>query len=237
MQTDGYTKLHASILTSTVWLESDHVRIVWITLLALANKEGVVQGSVPGLASVARVPVDKAREAITRLLSPDPDSRSHNDDGKRIEEIPGGWRLINFEHYRKLHSEEQRREYKRQWMAQKRKESTTVHTSPQESKVDNVDTSISKKQKTETEADWLTSLAFDPANAGVDVPREADKCRFWCSNNNRKFTRRTFVHWLLRADRIIKSNATHTDSRPNSRRFSSAADYSKVGSHGLDTPV
>jgi hypothetical protein len=214
MQTDGYTKLHASILTSTIWLESDHVRIVWITLLALANKEGVVQGSVPGLASVARVPVDKAREAITRLLDPDPDSRSKTEDGRRLEAIEGGWRLINFDFYRKLHSEEQRREYKRLWMAEKRKESTAVHKSPHVSKVDNVDTSISKKQNTEaetqTDESWLASLASDPANAGVDVAREADKARFWCSNNRRKFTRKMFVNWLLRADRTISGMAKDT---------------------------
>ena len=231
MQTDGYTKLHASILTSTIWLESDHVRIVWITLLALANKDGIVQGSVPGLASVARVPVDKAREAITRLLSPDPDSRSHTVEGRRIEEIQGGWRLINFEYYRKLHSEEQRKEYKRLWMAEKRKESTTVHNCPQESTLDNVDTSRSKKQKTEakTESEWLASLASDPANAGIDVPKEADRCRFWCSNNRRQFTRRTFVNWLLRADRTVAGQAGKRDTTVPWQRPATTAEEHKNG--------
>jgi hypothetical protein len=232
MQTDGYTKLHASLLTSTVWLEADHVRIVWVTLLALSNKEGIVQGSVPGLANVARVPVDKCREAIERLLSPDPDSRSGAEDGRRIETIQGGWRLINFEHYRRLHSEEERKEYKRRWMAEKRALSTPVHKSPQSPPVDNVDTNRSKKQNTESE--WLASLASDPANAGVDVAREADKCRFWCNNNRRQFTRKTFVNWLLRADREIKAHGNNPpDQRPNSRRFERTQDYSGVKNHGL----
>ena len=46
----GYTKLFNSILASTVWSEPNETRIVWITLLAMADKNGIIEGSVPGLA-------------------------------------------------------------------------------------------------------------------------------------------------------------------------------------------
>lgn len=106
----SYTKLATSVLTSTIWMESDHTRIVWFTLLALSDKNGEVQASIPGLANIARVPVDSCREAIALFLSPDPDSRTKDDDGRRIEAIQGGWFLVNHSQYRNLSSDEDRKQ-------------------------------------------------------------------------------------------------------------------------------
>ncbi len=106
----AYTKLFSSIVTSTIWTEDDKTRIVWITMLALANKNGEVQGSIPGLARIAAVPVDCCRVAIQKFLSPDPDSRTKDDEGRRIEEIDGGWYLLNHQKYREMASKEESRE-------------------------------------------------------------------------------------------------------------------------------
>ena len=82
-----FTKLFSSITESTVWCEDSDTRIVWIAMLAMADKSGRVFGSVPGLANRARVSVDACREAITKFLSPDPDSRTPDNEGRRIEPI------------------------------------------------------------------------------------------------------------------------------------------------------
>jgi len=105
----AYTKLFHSIITSTIWTEDDATRIVWITLLAMADRNGEVQGSVPGLARIAGVPVESCRSAIEKFLSPDPDSRTIDDEGRRIQVIDGGWVLLNFEKYRQMASDEDRR--------------------------------------------------------------------------------------------------------------------------------
>ena len=102
----AYTKLFNSIVTSTIWTEDDRTRIVWITMLAIADKNGEVQASVPGLARLAGVPVEDCRKAITRFLSPDLDSRTKDDEGRRIEIIEGGWSLLNFRKYREMASRE-----------------------------------------------------------------------------------------------------------------------------------
>lgn len=109
----GYTKLFNSILASTVWSEPNEVRIVWITMLAMANKDGVVEGAVPGLAVFARLSVEETRRALARLASPDEDSRSKEQEGRRIEPIDGGWKLINHYKYRQQMSKDERREYLR----------------------------------------------------------------------------------------------------------------------------
>jgi len=106
----AYTKLFNSIVTSTIWSEDDQTRIVWITMLALADKNGEVQGSVPGLARIAGVTVDACRAAIGKFLAPDPDSRTKDDEGRRIEEIDGGWSLINHRKYREMASDADRAE-------------------------------------------------------------------------------------------------------------------------------
>lgn len=105
----AYTKLFNSIITSTIWTESDQTRIVWITLLACADRHGEVQASIPGLARIAGVAVEDCRTAIHKFLSPDPDSRTKDDEGRRIEEIDGGWLLINHQKYREMASGEDRK--------------------------------------------------------------------------------------------------------------------------------
>ena len=102
----GYTKVFASLITSTVWGEDHETRIVWITMLALADRNGEVQGSIPGLAHMARVPIEKCRSALDKFMSPDPESRTPDCEGRRIEKIDGGWAIINHAKYRRLASKE-----------------------------------------------------------------------------------------------------------------------------------
>ena len=42
----GFTKLFNTIVTSTIWQEDDKTRIVWITMLAIADASGIVGASI-----------------------------------------------------------------------------------------------------------------------------------------------------------------------------------------------
>src|SRR4030095_228087 len=107
----GYTKLFDSLIMSTIWRADDKTRLVFITMLALRNRNHQIMASIPGLADAAHVSVDECRQAIAKLLAPDPDSRSKDLDGARIVEVDGGWELVNGEKYRQLMSADERREY------------------------------------------------------------------------------------------------------------------------------
>lgn len=109
----GYSKLFAEIVMSTVWRESDHVRILWITMLAIKDRWHIVNSSLPGLADAARISIPACEEAIRRLESPDKYSRSIEFDGRRIEKCEGGWVILNGEKYRNKMSLDERREYNR----------------------------------------------------------------------------------------------------------------------------
>lgn len=106
----GYTKLFGSIVASTVWNEDNPTRIVWITLLALSDRDGYVAGSVPGLATLARVNVEECKRALDKLQQPDEYSRSPEHDGRRVEAVDGGWFILNRAKYRDLCWEEEKAE-------------------------------------------------------------------------------------------------------------------------------
>ena len=104
----GFTKLWSSIIHSTVWGEAPHTKIVWITLLAMADRKGKVCASIPGLAHAARVTLEQTEEALERLRAPDPYSRTKRHEGRRIQDIEGGWLLLNYEEQRNKRADEER---------------------------------------------------------------------------------------------------------------------------------
>ena len=116
----GFTKLFNSILYSTIWQEPNATRILWITMLAMSDKNGEVMASVPGLAKTAGITIPECRSGLETLMSPDPDSRTKDHDGRRIEEVDGGWNLLNHGKYRQLLSAEERKEYNRKKQAETR---------------------------------------------------------------------------------------------------------------------
>jgi len=109
----GYTKLFTEIIMSTIWREPDHVRLLWITMLALKDRWHIVNASLPGLADSARITIPQCQKALEVLASPDPHSRTKDHEGRRIEECDGGWVILNGEKYRNKMSLDERREYQR----------------------------------------------------------------------------------------------------------------------------
>lgn len=103
----AYTKLFSSIIGSSIWLEDDQTRLVWITMLAMADRNGEVVVSVPGLAKFSGVSLEATERALEKFMSPDPHSRTKDDEGRRIEPIEGGWALLNHAKYRAMASKDE----------------------------------------------------------------------------------------------------------------------------------
>jgi hypothetical protein len=96
----AYTKLWHKIVTSSIWDADKNTRLLWITMLALANRDGFVESSFKSLALLARLTEQECRGALAELESPDPDSRTKTDDGRRLHKVDGGWQIINYAMYR-----------------------------------------------------------------------------------------------------------------------------------------
>jgi len=95
----SFVKIHGEILDSSIWGESHATRIVWITMLAMADADGIVEASTGGLARRAVVSREECEAALAVLLAPDPDSRDGT-TGERLEKVPGGWLILNHAEYR-----------------------------------------------------------------------------------------------------------------------------------------
>ncbi len=169
-------------------------------MLAISDPYGIVSASIPGLASVANVSVDETRVSVKNLLSPDPDSRTKDYEGRRIEEIDGGWRILNYVKYRKMLSEAERADYKAKWIREKRRQMSTMST--QDDANGQKSTVVSASSSTSA-SEWIEELKKDAAYKDVDVQREYDKAIRWAKENKTGMTRRRFVNWLNRADRKL----------------------------------
>lgn len=91
-----FVVIDAEILSSSVWSEAAHVRLVWLTLLILCDTDGYVGAAVPGIARAAGVTLEEAQAALAVLQQPDPHSRTKADEGRRLREVERGWRVLNF---------------------------------------------------------------------------------------------------------------------------------------------
>ena len=119
-----FVKLYGSIIHSSIWAAPDHVRLVWITMLAMADMNGEIEASVVGISGASRLSVDQTKDAIRILSGPDPDSKDGT-TGERIEKIDRGWRIINHGYYRDLRSHQQVRNAQRQAEFRARRQGVT----------------------------------------------------------------------------------------------------------------
>jgi len=160
----GYTKLFSSIIHSTIWRESKETKIVWITMLAMVNKKGEVEASIPGLAYAADVSIDECKSALKDLMSTDEYSRSKEYDGRRIEEIDGGWLVLNYAKYREKMSDDKIREQaalRMQRMREKRKKNI------------NPPAELRSELRNVTKSDACYDIASASADAEIFLPLPA----------------------------------------------------------------
>lgn len=146
MQSRSFTKLFASITDSSIWSEDDATRIIWITMLAMADSHGYVGASVPGLAARSRKSIAEVEIALAKFRAPDPYSRTREFDGRRIADVDGGWVLLTYEKHRAVLDAETEKAKKRRWAAKARAEAKSAtseasESRPDKSTVDQVDQS------------------------------------------------------------------------------------------------
>lgn len=74
-----------------------------MTLIAAMDETGFCAFSAPqNLANRAIVPLEDTLAAIAILEAPDTNSADPDNEGRRIERVPGGWVVLNSEKYREL---------------------------------------------------------------------------------------------------------------------------------------
>lgn len=156
----GFTKIFEGMLGSTVWLEDSDTRVVWLTLLLRADRDGIVEGSIPGLAHQARVSLANCAAALQKFLAPDEFSRTKDHEGRRIREVPGGWEILNHALYRDKASPEEfrakaaeRQRRRRKLLSQKRDDVTLSNASSRGVALSNDIAEADTEAETDTKAE------------------------------------------------------------------------------------
>lgn len=96
----GFTKLDSGIVQSSIMLEDSDTFKAWIVFLAACESDGIARVSPVYISSICHFDIEKTMDIINKLESPDPLSRSINDDGRRIKRVDGGYFVINYQKYR-----------------------------------------------------------------------------------------------------------------------------------------
>jgi hypothetical protein len=112
-----YVKIFSQIYDSSI-AEDYLVRLVFEDFLILADKDGYVDMTVEAIARRTNVPLDIVSQAIEKLSSPDSESRTPDEEGRRIvlldDHRSWGWRIVNYAQYRSIRDDEARKEYFRE---------------------------------------------------------------------------------------------------------------------------
>lgn len=128
-----YVKLFSSIYQGTLRGNS-HCLLVFTNLLAHCDKEGIVDVHPRAVSEEVGLTVEQVRAALDVLEAPDEESRSPEEDGRRIVRTDAhrawGWRVVNYAKYRAIRSEEDRREQNRVAQAKFRQRKQSKQSKP-----------------------------------------------------------------------------------------------------------
>lgn len=209
-----YGKHFQSMYTGSLIGKGSAVFAVWGYAISNAHyKTETVELNPKLLAFVIGDDENKMTAAIEVLCEPDGDSRSKELDGKRLVKLGQFlYRVINLRKYREIADEQERRDYKAEWIRNKRRQQRR-----QVSTVRRQAETVSTQAEGEAEGeagtstkvdvapvDFVSSLKTDPTYSGIDIQREFGKMSKWCEVNGREPTKRRFINWLNRIEKPLK---------------------------------
>jgi hypothetical protein len=120
-----YGKLFAQMYDGTLGTRGPWEALVTFQqLIILADKHGGVDMTAEAIARRTTIPLEVIKRGLTALQKADPQSRTPDEDGRRIVPLADnrawGWRIVNYDKYRKIRTADERREYLRQYQRDRR---------------------------------------------------------------------------------------------------------------------
>lgn len=107
-----FAKIFQQILDSSI-AEDPEMRFTFMDFLLLSDRNGVVDMTLEAIARRTNRSLDVIKTTVAALEAPDPASRNAEHGGARIRRIDDhrdwGWLILNYDYFRKIASEEQRR--------------------------------------------------------------------------------------------------------------------------------
>lgn len=216
---DYFVKLHKKILTSSIWEQSPATRLVWVALLVSADPDGLVSVSRDAVWRLANVSREEALSALEVLESPDPYSKTKSDDGRRIEEVEGGFLVLNYVKYRSPELSQTPGAIRTRNSRARNKQNINREVDrdrDRECNVTNVTdvTPVTQTKKHSKQKRWrVVPDDWEPTDAhaakasqlGIDMARELDMFRNHEFAAPKSDASRAFSNWLSRAAEMAHS--------------------------------
>ena len=116
-----FAPLFSGLVESSIWEEPYHVRILFVSMLAIKDLDHVVRRNEYQLMKRANISAEEVKEAIKILESPDGRRPGQLYDGRRIQRVEDGWIVLNGQFYeeqmraisRRFYKARKQREYRR----------------------------------------------------------------------------------------------------------------------------
>lgn len=99
-----YGKIWKSMFEGSLYDAGWEAIITFMILITFANKNGEVDITLSALSGKTTIPKKHLENGVAALMAEDPESRTKDDDGRRIVLIDPdgkswGWRIVNYEKY------------------------------------------------------------------------------------------------------------------------------------------
>jgi hypothetical protein len=134
----SWTPLWSGIVESSLWEESGDVVKVFMTLLARKDFDHISRLTAYNIHKLCNIDEVKVLEILKILASPDSRRKEQQQfDGRRIKPVEDGWLILNGEKYRKMVSEEMRKNRLRKAQAAWRARNKSAENVTANSKTDN----------------------------------------------------------------------------------------------------
>jgi len=123
MGTRLFGKVFQQIYDSSVAVKWENM-VVFQQLIVLADEQGIVDITIEAIARRTNMPFKMIEKAIRELEKPDPTSRNRKHQGRRLIRLDRhrdwGWKLPTYTEYSKRITTEQKRQYNRERMRERR---------------------------------------------------------------------------------------------------------------------
>lgn len=243
-----YVKLFASLYQGTLRGKSDGI-LVFTNLLAHADQSGRVDIHPRAIAEEVGLSEDSVRVALEFLEAVDEESRSPENEGRRIVLLDGhrawGWQIVNYGKYRAIKNEDDRREQNRLAQERWRSKQSSVSDVSNDKQASAEISSVSRgkpmqKQKhiqknTERTAsasrlpdDFAPDFQFAVDNGIQNPSEEAARFRdYWIAQPGAKGRKldwqATWRNWCRNAKPATRQTATETPYQRSKRELFEAA--------------
>lgn len=230
-----YGKIFHSIYDGTL-AEDWRALITFQQLIVLSDADGIVDMTPASISRRTGIPLEHIEHGLSILIKPDPNSRTNTEEGKRllpIDESRGwGWQIVNHKHYRDLRTADDRREYMRNYMREKRNKQklTKANCSKQLGELANEDTNTNTNTKDQKRGFRPPSLQevrnyVDEKNYSIDSDQFINfyESKGWMVGKNKMKSWQACVRtWEKREN--DKQNTGRTDKRSRAKKVSDELD-------------